>query len=68
MNGRQANQVDFVAPLKKWRLAANSLLVPAAVDLACCACTFVRAMSVACAQLPRNTTVTRPHVLLRVGS
>ena len=31
-------------------------------------CTFVRAMSVACAQLPRNTTVTRPCVLLPVGS
>ena len=31
-------------------------------------CTFVRAISVACAQLPRNATVTRPCVLLPVGS
>ena len=31
-------------------------------------CTFVRATSVACAQLPRNTTVTRPCVLLPVES
>jgi hypothetical protein len=26
-------------------------------------CAFVRAISLACAQLPRNTTVTRPCVL-----
>lgn len=31
-------------------------------------CTFVRAISVAYAQLPRNATVTRPRVLLPVGS
>ena len=32
------------------------------------ACKFVRAISVACAQLPRKTKVIRPCVLLPVGS
>lgn len=46
----------------------NDCSTPYATSTSSSPCTFVRAMSVACAQFPRNTTVTRPCVLLPVGS
>ena len=39
-----------------------------ATSSSCSPWTFVRARSVACAQVPQNTTVTQPCVLLPVGS